>query len=196
MRTHTTIITALAALVALCLPASALAGSPLLSGYGGPGSGEQQLVGAGLVGGGSGGGGSAGSGTGGGSGASAGAPSAGGLTSTGHGAALAGIGKGGGVSVSGAHGAQRSGEAREGRRTSRPTRGKPSISTEQDNAASAHLAAASAPVVAGLGDGEMLVIGLAAVALVGLALVTRRLAGLQREQRSADRGHMNVGGSH
>lgn len=55
MKNHSTIITALALMAMFAMPSSALAGSPLLSGYGGPGAGEQQIVGGGLVGGGRGG---------------------------------------------------------------------------------------------------------------------------------------------
>jgi hypothetical protein len=54
-RISTSLATALA--VCVLLPGAALAGSPLLSGYAGPGSGEQAVLGGGVVGGSSGGGG-------------------------------------------------------------------------------------------------------------------------------------------
>jgi hypothetical protein len=82
MQRQRTIVSTVALLVGICAgaPAAALAGAPLLSGYGGPGAGAQTIVGAALVnGGGSSGGGSSagGSATGGGSanGGSAGAGS-------------------------------------------------------------------------------------------------------------------------
>jgi hypothetical protein len=54
---------ALLAAIAGIAPASALAGGPLLSGYGGPGAGDQAILGATLVGGPSGGSGGGGSGS-------------------------------------------------------------------------------------------------------------------------------------
>jgi hypothetical protein len=72
MKRQRTIVSTLALLAGLgaCAPGTALAGAPLLSGYGGPGAGAQTIVGAALVngpgggsGGGSSGGGSAGSGS-------------------------------------------------------------------------------------------------------------------------------------
>ena len=64
---------ALAGVLSVSLPAAAFAGSPLLSGYGGPGAGEQAIVGSTLLGGphgGAGSGGSSGSGGSGGAGLS------------------------------------------------------------------------------------------------------------------------------
>jgi hypothetical protein len=72
MKCQRTIVSTLALFAGLCAcaPATALAGAPLLSGYGGPGAGAQTIVGAALVngpgggsGGGSAGGGSAGGGS-------------------------------------------------------------------------------------------------------------------------------------
>lgn len=77
MKRQRTIVSTLALLVGICAaaPAAALAGPPLLSGYGGPGAGAQTIVGAALVngpgGGSSGGGSSAGGSTGGSTGGSA-----------------------------------------------------------------------------------------------------------------------------
>lgn len=98
MKRHTTIVSTLALVagVGLCVPASAAAGGPLLSGYGGPGAGSQAILGAALLGGGSGGSSRGGSG-----GGSEGAPSSVGS----HGAAAAGAGSGvGGSSTSGTRG--------------------------------------------------------------------------------------------
>jgi hypothetical protein len=75
---------AVTGLLSLVAPVAADAGTPLLSGYGGPGTGEQAIVGSTLLGGaqgGSGGGGSSGSGTGGFGGLGGGSPSGSGNSS-------------------------------------------------------------------------------------------------------------------
>ncbi|HTA15475.1 MAG TPA: hypothetical protein VK781_11525 [Solirubrobacteraceae bacterium] len=77
---------ALAGALFIAAPATALAGSPLLSGYGGPGAGEQAIVGAALLNGphgGSGSGGSGSSGSGSSSGGSVGSTGGGGESSVG-----------------------------------------------------------------------------------------------------------------
>ena len=56
-----TLTLALVAILCVSVPTVALAGSPLLSGYGGPGTGEQAILGSTLVGGPGGGSGSGGS---------------------------------------------------------------------------------------------------------------------------------------
>ncbi len=64
MGRHRIITTTVTSVALLCLPASALASSTLLSGYGGPGQGNQAIIGSTLVGGGSSGGGGSGGGSG------------------------------------------------------------------------------------------------------------------------------------
>lgn len=205
MRTHTTIITALAAFALLCLPASALAGSPLLSGYGGPGAGEQQLVGAGLVNGGGGGGsgghtfGGSGSGSGGGLEAGSGQRGAADTASTHHGGSESRRGGAGAPSASG-----RGGDGGEGpggsttgggsQRGSAATQG-PATSSGQPARSSAGADTISSTAL-GLSGDELLLAALAVLVLLCVALLTRRLAVLKSGSESADGRPMNLRRSH
>jgi hypothetical protein len=193
MRTHSTIITTLALAAMFAMPSAAFAGSPLLSGYGGPGAGEQQIVGAGLVNGGghggprggSGGGatqggggqsggesqpGGAGSGAQGGRGSGSGASSGGGANAHAHGGAGARSGGRAGNGGSGAAGADASPHGSAGAPARQETLGR--------------LRLVSATSTLGLSGSEVLMVILIAIALIAIAALTwwlnRSRAGAQR----------------
>jgi hypothetical protein len=167
----------LAATMLVLAPTTAFAGSPLLSGYGGPGAGEQAMLGSTLVGG-SGGGGAAGSSGSGGSGGadlsdSAGpsTSSAGETSSTGSGSAL-GSGKG-------------AANAGSGSRDANARRPQGERSTATGGAASAYVystsqgSLASASPLTGISSGDVLLL-VGILATLGLvAVLTLRLSRLQ-----------------
>lgn len=200
MRLHSTTITilALAALCAVAAPALA-AESPLLSGYGGPGAGEQQIVSSGLVGGRGGGG---GAGTSSGGAGAEGTPSeySGSQTSTSSGS---GSGSGSGTGTEPGAGRSKSDSTAKGSSgdSSKPnTGGKgtssgpagPSGGTSRIGGA-AEAAAVEQPVALGLSGSQLLTSGLIAAALVLGALATWWLGALQRRREDADRNHMRSG---
>ncbi len=168
MRGHRRTITAIVALLSMpmLVPAAALAG-PLLSGYGGPGQGNQAILGSGLVGG-RGGDGSGGHGS-----------SAGPAGRAGHegsvGSAAASVGAGGANSSSatatakGRH-SQAAGSTRAGVR-SRPGEPRPGLAP-----AAATSAAAGGGGALGLSGADALYILLALGALVVTGALTRVLA--------------------
>lgn len=179
MKSHRT-ITYIGALLALAavLPASAPA-SPLLSGYGGPGQGNQALLGSTLINGPKGGGGSGGSTT----------SSAGGVAepaeSSSEGqtsAAGAGSGKGGG---SGSSSARHTGAHHGAARTAQGKASTPAAAPSFYPAAE-RLPADSQGGSLGLSGTDVLLIVLAAALLVSLGLLTRRASG--------SREHDGVGG--
>ncbi len=178
---------ALAAAMPVLAPTAAFAGSPLLSGYGGPGAGEQAVIGSTLIGG-SGGGGASGSSGSGGSGGSSGASlsgsegattsSTGGGSSTGSGSA-SGSAVGAANAGSGSHGTTAKGGA-----TSRVPQGGRSIGVG-GGAANAYVYAtsqgsvASASPLSGLSSGDVLLL-VGILATLGLiAVLTLRLSRLQ-----------------
>lgn len=200
MRTHTTIITALAIAATFGLPSSALAGSPLLSGYGGPGAGEQQLVGTGLVnGGGPGGGASGGSGSAAGSlEAGSGQQAASGQTGGSEGRSRSSLGAAAGAQGTSRRSGQGSGASVAGGRT----RGGAPVTRGSARAPGApgggrgRAAGGISSTALGLSGGELLVAALVALALLGVAVLTRRLAVLKRGSEPADGRLMNLGRSH
>lgn len=169
MKSHrkTIWITAVLLALAAAVPASAPATS-LLSGYGGPGQGNQAILGSGLV---------NGAGAGGGSGGgSASAPAGGGLA-----AVSAGEGKASGS------GGNRAGRAAPGKRAGvgRSGASQNGKASQQGAArlASGHPSSDSRPL--GLSGGSLLFIVLVLAALLFTALLTRGLA-----RSSGDRGHV------
>ncbi len=163
-------------------PAPALAGSPLLSGYGGPGAGEQVVIGSTLIGGSR--GGSSGSGGAGGSGEASG--STGTSTSPGDGASSTGSGSTGsskvgpanGGSGSGSHGGASGGAANSRTRSGRAT-------GTGDGTAGAYVyptsqgSVPSASLFSGISSGAVLLL-IGILATLGLiALLTLRLSRLQ-----------------
>lgn len=191
MRTQRTIITTLAIAAALALPAAAASGSPLLSGYGGPGAGEQQLVSGGLVGG----GGGSGSGRGGGPGASTpGSSGSGGQSSQGGAVGGATGGSGGSGGAQGAAGGSRAGSTGSGRarRGGRPSgaRGGGSGAHAVD---ATHVVTAVPSSTLGLSGGQLLLAAILALALLLSAWATRRLAGLKLREESVDIRAMSSG---
>jgi hypothetical protein len=170
MKSHRIIIyigTLLAA--AAALPGSALA-SPLLSGYGGPGQGNQALLGSALINGPKGGGG----------GSSGSTTSTTGIAETGEASSEAqatpggtGSGKGGGTGSSSArHAGARHGAAK-------TAQGKPSTPAAEASfyPAAERLPADSQGGSLGLSGTDVLFIVLAAALLVSLGLITRRAGG-------------------
>jgi hypothetical protein len=183
MKGHRTTVSTLGALSLLVglsalAPAGALAGGPLLSGYGGPGAGAQSIIGATLLNGPGRGSGTGGSGGGsspssGGGAAFSGAPassSAGGAASRG---GSGSTGAGGGQAA-GAHGATR---AHGG---SVPGPGAPSTSSSsvQGEASAATLASADTPWFSGA---DVLALVTVAGALALMAVATMRLAGTRND---------------
>lgn len=190
MGIQSTIITTLAIAATTALPAPA-AGSPLLSGYGGPGAGEQQLVGAELIGG----GGRSGTPPGAGSprnsetqtqssgvhaapGAANGGRSSNGGSATGAGS----VGRGHLGASSYGKGGEPAGE------TGHSARGAGS-----GGAAAGRLAAATSSSTLGLSSAQLLLIAIVAAALIFVALLTKSLARLQRTRKTADSGPMKTG---
>ncbi|HEX4115601.1 MAG TPA: hypothetical protein VHY18_06980 [Solirubrobacteraceae bacterium] len=177
-------VLALAAGTFVLAPATAFAGSPLLSGYGGPGAGEQAILGSTLIGGASGGGagGSSGSGGSGGSNLSGSVESstsnAGGTSSTGSGST--GLsGAGGANADSGSRGTTRKG----GASSHSPAGGR---STDVGSgAASAYVYATSqgsitsASPLADTSSGDLLLLVGILAALGLVAALTLRLSRLQ-----------------
>lgn len=159
----------------LALPGSALASS-LLSGYGGPGQGNQAILGSALLNGPKGGGGSGGS-----SGSSTGAPSTIGGTST---TASSGTGSSsGGSSASGPSGKDSSGNGRGGARHAAGKSG-PATTSTTSSAGRASFYPATERIPSGAHDGtlglsgaDFLYIVLGAVVLVSLGVLTRRVGG-------------------
>jgi hypothetical protein len=176
------------AATSLVLSASAVApaiaaANPLLSGYGGPGEGNQAILGAGLVGGASGGGGS-GSGASGlaqASGADAGQASGEGaaIGARGSGEASAGSARGtrgGAASASGSHGA---GKRRLARAATAP-RARPSARASTPPPAADNEGGSQ---TLGLSGADLLDVAIALVALLVIGLLTRRLAREPRLRR-------------
>jgi hypothetical protein len=170
-------------------PATALAGSPLLSGYGGPGAGEQAILGSTLVGGSGGGaGGSSGSGGSGGANLSgsvegstsgSGGASSGGTSSTGSGSA--GGSNAGAANAGSGSGAQ--GNASKGNATSRAPRSR--RAGVLGGSASAYVyptsqgSIPSASLLSGISSGGVLLL-VGMLATLGLvAVLTLRLSRLQ-----------------
>jgi len=216
MRPHRiTITTSTLAAICLAIAPAAAAGSPLLSGYGGPGAGEQQIIGSTLVGGGSGHGG--GSGNGGSAGSSNGGRESGGSgseTSSAYGtssssgssggastgASSSGVGGGEGAgghagkpgsrSGSGGQESQRSGEGSSAKET-----GAAGKSTSSGGG-SARLpgaveAAAEQPVAFGLSSGEVAVVAAIVAGLLLTGVLTWWLGALERKRFGADDAHMS-----
>ncbi|HTA98489.1 MAG TPA: hypothetical protein VK730_12715 [Solirubrobacteraceae bacterium] len=170
---------ALATALLVLAPTTAFAGSPLLSGYGGPGAGEQAILGSTLVGGGA--GGSSGSGGSGGAnlyGSAGGSTSnVGGTSSTGSGSAR-GSGVGAANAGSGSRETTSKGGALRGPRGGRST-------GVGDGAASAYVystsqgSVASASPLTGISSGDVLLL-VGILATLGLvAVFTLRLSRLQ-----------------
>lgn len=177
MRNHSTIITALALVAIFAMPSSALAGSPLLSGYGGPGAGEQQIVGGGLVGGGR--GGSNGGSRGGSSGGATQSQPAGQTEAVGGGARQPGTGSyrqdrhSPAATGKGVH--DRSGARSPRRSSSAGGAGaqRPNGSTQKQPATNVRaVERASATSVLGLSGSDVLMVVSAAVALIAIAAAT------------------------
>jgi hypothetical protein len=183
MRSHRIITHSLAAIVAtaalVLAPATAQAGS-LLSGYGGPGEGNQAVLGSALIGGSRGGSGGSGSGDGSGSETSGGSSESDSSSSSGE----AGGGSGGTD-----RGASKGGSARNGagKGANGATHGDASATgtsgasgAQAQQFASFYPAAERVPsggqgVVLGLTGQDIFLIVLAAVVLIAIGLVTRRL---------------------
>jgi hypothetical protein len=181
---------ALAAATLVLAPTTAFAGSPLLSGYGGPGAGEQAILGSTLIGGSRGGGASGSGGSGGASlSGSAGVSSSGGrgTYSTGsgsapgpkEGAANAGTGSGarGGTSKGGDTSSKGGQTSRAPR--SRPTAGVDSGSVGAYVYSTSQGSIPSASLLSGISSGGVLLL-IGALATLGLvAVLTLRLSRLQ-----------------
>ncbi|HEX3434289.1 MAG TPA: hypothetical protein VHT25_09545 [Solirubrobacteraceae bacterium] len=176
MKSHriTIYIGALMAAAAV-LPGSAVA-SPLLSGYGGPGQGNQALLGSTLINGPKGGGGSSGS-----------------TTSTGTGLAESGESSseggqasagGSGSSKGGGTGSSSAPHANSGHGAAKPAQGKASTPAVAPSfyPAAERLPADSQGGSLGLSGSDVLLIVLAAVLLVSLGLLTRRAGGSGERQ--------------
>jgi hypothetical protein len=201
-----TIIAALAFAAAISVPAAA-AGTPLLSGYGGPGTGPQQILGAGLVKGGGGRGGGPGAGSGGGqTGLHAGGSSAGVSSDAGGSAGVGSLAGGSSAGVGSDAGASRRGGAsrrsstgsagigvgargRHGRTPTRPTGG--SSSSVAEPTASRFTTPQASTL--GLSDGELMMILILVAGLALTAISTRWLASLQDRRRPADKDPMSLG---
>jgi hypothetical protein len=176
MNRHRTIVSIVVPLAGLCaaLPASALAGGPLLSGYGGPGAGPQAILGATLINGpGSSGGGSGGGGS---SSAAGGLGGAGAVTGGSRTAQDigAGVGTRGSAATRG-HGAPR-GRRSDAARADTATH--PRAAGANPN--SSHLGASTTVITSGSAAGwfsgaDLLALLLAAAALAATALATVRL---------------------
>jgi hypothetical protein len=166
-------------------PTTAFAGSPLLSGYGGPGAGEQAVIGSTLIGGSGGGGATGGSSGSGGSGGANLSGSAGVSTSSTGGASPTGSGSAGGSGVGAANaGTGSHGTTAKGGATLRaPQRGRSTGAA--GGSASAYVYAtsqgsvASASALTGIsGSDVLLLVGI--LATLGLvAVLTLRLSRLQ-----------------
>lgn len=176
---------ALAAAMLVLAPTKAFAGSPLLSGYGGPGAGEQAVIGSTLVGGSGGGGGAGGSSGSGGSGGTSLSGSAGASTSGTVGTSSTGSGSAGGSGVGAANARSGShGTAAKGGATPRaPQRGR--STGAGGGSASAYVYAtsqgpvASASALTGISGGDVLLL-VGTLATLGLvAILTLRLSRLQ-----------------
>ena len=175
---------ALTAAMLVWAPTTALAGSPLLSGYGGPGTGEQAILGSTLIGGASGGGagGSSGSGGSGGSNFSSSTGSstnsAGGTSPTGSGST--GVSGGGANAGSGSRG----GTPKGGASSSRSPQGGRSTALGSGTAsayvyATSQGSVASASPLVGISSGDVLLL-IGILATLGLvAVLTLRLSRLQ-----------------
>jgi hypothetical protein len=179
MKKHRTITPLVGLCLAFCLAAPVVAqANPILSGYGGPGQGNQAILGSALLNGPAGGGGGSGSGSGGGGSAGSGLSGENGSSTTATSAGSAG-GHSGASKQSSAHG-------RSGTRASSPQR----IAQPRLDPASAYLAAEQGHSVGqsgalGLGGQDLLYIILVLGALTLAAVFTRRLtqttaAGTQR----------------
>jgi hypothetical protein len=170
---------ALATAMFVLAPTTAFAGSPLLSGYGGPGAGEQAILGSTLVGG-SGGGGAGGSSGSGGSGSVSLSGSAGVSTSSAGGVSSTGSGSARGSGVGAANAGSGSGGTTSNGGTSRGGR-----STGVGGTASAYVystsqgSLASASPLTGISSGDLLLL-VGILATLGLvAVLTLRLSRLQ-----------------
>lgn len=205
-------ITALSVTAGLALPGTAFAGSPLLSGYGGPGAGEQQIVGSGFVGGAGGGGkgGSMGGGSGesqsvGGSGSSQGTggrqSNRGGDAQNGnaHGAGTR-SGTGGSSRSAGAQGAgtgSGAGSAGNGLgQRGQGTSGANETGHGHTRAGARSPASSVAATTLGLSGGQLAMAGAIAAGLVLAALITGWLGRLQRRDEPVDNSRMSIGPSH
>jgi hypothetical protein len=166
----------LALALVLLLPSSAFAGS-LLSGYGGPGSGAQAILGSTLIGGGGGaGGGSGRGGSTGGSGSSSGASSStGGGSPAGVGVYSTGQGRGG----NGAGSGSRAGGAARASGVGTSGGASPTYSSSGQQRAGDTLASSRDAGALGLSGADLLLIALAVGVLVITAGLTRRLARMQ-----------------
>ncbi|HTA33785.1 MAG TPA: hypothetical protein VK721_10210 [Solirubrobacteraceae bacterium] len=170
MRGHRLTITAIVALLTMpaLVPAAALAG-PLLSGYGGPGQGNQAILGSGLVG-----------GRGGGSGGHGSSPSAaGGVGREGSvGSAAAGAGTGGtnGANSSGGTATTKGRHPQAAGSTPAAVRSRPGERPPGLAGAAATSAAAGGGGAFGLSGADVLYILLALGALVATGALTRVLA--------------------
>lgn len=171
MRRHGLIITAIVALllVSALVPVAALAG-PLLSGYGGPGQGNQAILGAGLVGG-RGGDGSSGHGTSPGT-----AGSAAGEGAAGSGAIAAGSGDASRASSSGGASAAKGRQPAAASSTGAVAHPRPGQASRAVTRTAATSAAAGGGGTFGLSGADVLYILLALGALVATGALTRVLA--------------------
>jgi hypothetical protein len=195
MKLHRIISRALAPTLALLLgpavllPPTALAGGPLLSGYGPPGAGAQSIIGATLLngpgpGGGAGGGSSGGS-AGGAGGGSQGGGSGGGLSSSSNGAAPSAgthsAGGGGSRGGTGGHGVDAhpaNGAGRSGGRSGTSAGRSGTYPSSSPFGASTAAAIGTAPWFSG---DDLLALALAAGALALIAVTTVRLAGTHHD---------------
>jgi hypothetical protein len=168
---------ALAGALFVSAPSVALAGSPLLSGYGGPGAGEQAIVGSTLIGGPRGGAGSGGS-----SGSrrstGAGREGSGGSTSNGSGGALAGAARSKGGSGSSAGAAGKGGGASQAGHAGGAQAGGANANAYV-YPGSLRSAASDSPVL-GISGGDMLLFVATIATLTLIGTLTRRLGRLQR----------------
>lgn len=213
MRPHRITITT-STFVAICfaLSPAVAAGSPLLSGYGGPGAGEQQIIGSTLVGGGAGDGG--GRSTGGGVGPSRSRSSAGEGFSSGSSSAS---GPSAGEESSGAGEAEAGSGGAEGATTAKSGSSSPGASGRKGGAAahrsesssgkaqsgggagrplpSATLATNERPLLFGLSSGDVLLAASLFVALLLIGALTSWLQVLERKRFGADDAHMGHSGA-
>lgn len=165
-------------LLSAALSPAAFAGSPLLSGYGGPGAGEQAVIGSTLIGGSGGGAGSGGSGSpsSGGGGPSS---SASGASLSATGGSPVGTGVGAGKGPSGAASGRAGGSSTAGSGSARSGANTPTQTHAFVYPPGLRSASADSPAL-GI-SGSDLLLGLAAIATLALvAAATLRLSRLQR----------------
>jgi|GEM_PF-1295054 len=181
---------AAAAAVLLALPVAAQAGSSTLSGYGGPGEGNQAVLGSALVGG-HGGGGNSGAGSGsqgsgaGTEGSSTGAPAVESGASQGQSAQGAGrTGSSASESASARDNAKRASRSKTSSATHGSSQGQPAAAAQSYYPAAERVPAGGQGTVLGLTADDLLYVILALVILVLVGLFTRRLEGSASSART------------